>query len=279
MGIRQLKLLRVFMRGLRRILIATIVISFVIVILPIIFPRYSTEISIFTEVLKLSMIFYVLLNVTSIGRKIPQSTFCEMEEDVYEAAIQLTKEADEVRVLGPLQTVMILHGDKDYPTSIIETKRKYLETIKKRISEGMPYARVINFVPNWDNEESIKLLAKNAVFFKDVFSMIRAQQRVLKEEKKAPLEILHCKTLFNIAGDFHFNTSKKETLIILGEYSKKKLNRAILIRDREVASSFTDYFDDTIRPESVELDEEKLSKIAEYLEKRDRITLEKLLHV
>ena len=222
------------------------------------------------------VILYFILTIQTIGRKLVRVSYCDTEEEVYESAIRMTEGAKKVNVVGPLQSIQVLYTTKGVEPNILKYRKQYVDLVERKICDGISYARIINFIPNWEDRENVELLAQNADFFAELMRKINPASKGKTRNHGVGLEILHCGNLPNISGDFHFNTSDKKTLIILGD-SKKNLTHAVSISDKIAAYTFMGYFDDIIRSQSKSLNAEALSELAKHLRDGKRKLVASLL--
>lgn len=259
--------------------LAAFVLAFMAVAIPYI-PRAPDIAKSSAEIIKEGVAFFVILyfilTIQTIGRKLVMVSYCDTEEEVYESAIRMTEGSKKLNIVGPLQSVQVLYDTRRVEPNIVKYRKQYVDLVERKIRDGTHYARVINFIPNWEDPENVTLLARNAEFFGELMREINLRAKSKAQKYDVGLEILHCGNLPNISGDFHFNTSDKKTLIILGD-SKRNLTNAVAISDQVAAHTFMRYFDDTIRPQSKNLSEEDLRKVATYINDGKRELLESLL--
>lgn len=274
MEVNLLRLLRYYIGIIRkyyktfvnRLFILTCIFSALVISIPFVFPQLEA----FKDFISLALLIYVVLNVVYIGRRIISASFLETREEVYDAAIEVTNQAKEIKVLGPLQTVLIQKTKDGESRYILEKKENYLNTIQRMLVSGVTYKRAINFNPDWNDKKNIDVLAENAAFFAGLLNTPSIKDR-------ANLHIYHCKDLPRMHGEFHYNTSENATLILLGGGIKKELNSGIYIRDKAIATTFLQYFEDTIIDTCIELTAKNLGEMHEYLENGDKKSFNDLL--
>lgn len=160
------------------------------------------------------------------------STLMTDGKDIMRLAIKSTQEANELYNIGNISSLVFTekkHDENEEDFKIREAKAKeetknYIRAITDLILKGKKYQRILNFLPNKNNDNLDEIYA-NVSFF---FSLMNVNSYT------KDLQLYHNHEILNEKGDYHFRCSDKEVIIRIGGHGNTSTNAAIIIKDTNV---------------------------------------------
>lgn len=167
------------------------------------------------------------------------STLYTETNEILELAVQFTKDAKVLRAIGTIGTLSetekkpVMDHDLwvQQLASVAQVKREYIATTLDFIQSGRAYIRVMNLLPQSQEEDHIWELWANVKFFARAMEDAGA--------RNININIYHHPGLVTGKEDFHYRSSDKAVIIRVGGTAHKSANSAIAITDSRVVERFS----------------------------------------